>query len=142
MEVSRLVKILVACFAQAFAAPTSEFLVESFPLPVCVDPPQTWHVTKTALTRPDLLAIVQARQAGKLMTGRLFVELVQAMADFFPWRREAASLGEVCSFFVVCYPIEEEEERTLGVRSSMRGENVVEQMKLHRDLQNRAVVKA
>ena len=48
----------------------------------------------------------------------------------------------MCSFPVVCYPIEEEEERTLGVRNSMRRENGVEQMKLHRDLQTRAVVKA
>ena len=84
MEVPRLVEILVACFVRAFAAPTSDFLVESSPLPVCVDPPQTWHVTKTALTRPDLLAIVQAQQARKPMTGRLFGELVRAMADSFP----------------------------------------------------------
>lgn len=64
------------------------------------------------------------------------------MADFFPWPREAAGLGVVCSFSVVCYPVEEEEKRTLGVRSSMRRENVVAWMKLHRDLQTRAVVKA
>ena len=48
----------------------------------------------------------------------------------------------VCSFSEVCYPVEEEEKRTLGVRSSMRRESVVEQMKLHRDLQRGAVVKA
>lgn len=75
------------------------------------------------------------------MTDRSFVELVQVMADFFPWPREAASLGVVCSFSVVCYPVEEEEKRTLGVRSSKRRENVVEWMTLHRDLQTRAVVK-
>ena len=84
MEVSRLVEILVACFVRAFAAPTSDSLVVSFPLPVCVDPPRTWLATSSALTRPGHLAIVQARQAAKLTTGWSFVELVQAMADFFP----------------------------------------------------------
>lgn len=73
---------------------------------------------------------------------RWFVALVPAMADFFPWPREAAGLGVVCSSPVVCYPVEEEKKRTLGVRNSMRRESVVEQMKLHRDLQTRAVVKA
>lgn len=62
------------------------------------------------------------------------------MADFFPWPREAAGLGVVCSFSVVCYPVEEEERRALGVRSRMRRERF-EQMKLHRDLRTRAVVK-
>lgn len=78
----------------------------------------------SALTRLDLLAIEKARQAAKPRTGRLFVELVRAMADFFPWPREAAGLGAECSFSVVCYPVEEEEKRTLGVRSSMRRESV------------------
>lgn len=141
MEGSRPVEILVACFVRAFAAPTSSPLVESFLLPVCVDPPRIWRVTRFALTRLDRLAIVKARQAAKPMTGRLFVALVRAMADFVPWLREAAGLGVVCSFSGVCYPVEEEEKRTLGVRNSMRRESVVEQMKLHRDLQTRAVVK-
>ena len=55
---------------------------------------------------------------------------------------EAAGLGGVCSFSVVCYPVEEEEKRTLGVRSSMEGGSVDEQMKPHRDSRTRAVVKA
>ena len=42
-EVSHLVEILVACFARAFVAPTSGSLVESFPLPACVDPPGILH---------------------------------------------------------------------------------------------------
>lgn len=84
MEVSRLVEILVACFVRAFAAPTSNPLVESSPPPACVDPPRIWLATMSALTRPGLLAIVKARQAAKLTTARLFVELVQATAGFFP----------------------------------------------------------
>lgn len=75
------------------------------------------------------------------MTARLFGELVRAMADFFPWPREAAGLDVVCSFSVVCYPVEEEERLTWGVRSNMRRESVVEQMKPHRDVERRAVVK-
>lgn len=75
------------------------------------------------------------------MRDRLSAARVPAMADFFPWRREAVGLGAV-SFPVVCYPVEEEKKRTLGVRSSMRRESVVEPMKPHRDLQTRAVVKA
>ncbi len=64
------------------------------------------------------------------------------MAGFSPWPREAVDLDVVCSFPVVCYPVEQEEEWTLGMRNSMRRESVVEQMKLHRDWQSRAVVKA
>lgn len=142
MAVSRLVEILVAYFVRAFAAPTSDPLVESFLLPAYVDLPRIWRVTRSALTRLGLLAIVKARQAAKPMAGRLSAKLVQAKADFFPWPREAVSLGVVCSFSVVCYPVEEEEKRTLGVRSSMRRESVAEQMELHRDSQTRAVVKA
>lgn len=58
MEVPRRVEILVACFVRAFAAPTSGSLVESSPLPVCVDPPPIWRSTKSALTRLGRLAIV------------------------------------------------------------------------------------
>lgn len=141
MGVSRLVEILVAYFVRSFAGPTSDPLVGSFPPPVCVDPPRIWLATMSALTRPGLLAIEKARQAAKLTTARLFAELVQATADFFPWPREAAGLGVVCSFSAVCYPVEEEEKRTLGVRSRMRRERV-EQMRLHRDWQTGAVVKA
>ena len=139
---SRLVEILVACFVRASAAPILDPPVESFPPPVCADPPQILLVTKSALTHLGLLAIVRAQLAGKPTTGRLFVELVPAMADFFPWPKEAANLGAVCSFSAVCSPIEKEEKRTLGVRSSMRRESVVGQMKLHRDWRSRAVVKA
>ena len=67
MEVSRLVEILVACFVRAFAAPTSVPLAESFPLPVFVYLPPIWHSAKSALIRPDLLAIVRVRQVAKLM---------------------------------------------------------------------------
>ena len=141
VEVCRLVEILVACAVQPSAAPTSDPLVEFFPLPVCVDPPRIWLVTRCALTRPGLLAIGWARQAGKATTSWLFVKLVPVTADFFPWPREAAGLGVVCSFSGVCYPVEEEEKRTLGVRNSKRGENVVEWMTPHRDSQTRAVVK-
>ena len=114
MEVSRLVKMCLAYFVPAFVAPTSNSPVSSFPLPVSADPPRTvpW-----------------------------FVELVPALADFFPWPREAVRVGVVCSFFVVYYPVEEEEKWTLGMTSSMRRE-MVEQMELHRDWQRRAVVKA
>ena len=141
MEVSRFAEILVAYFVRPFAVPTSNPLVVSSLPPACVVPPRIWLATMSALTRPDLLAIAKARQAAKLTTARLFVGLVQVTADFFPWPREAAGLGVVCSFSAVCYPVEEEEKRTLGVRSRMRRERV-EQMRLHRDWQTGAVVKA
>ena len=49
----------------------------------------------------------------------------------------------VCSFPALCYPVGSEEKWTLEVRSSMKRENVVEQLKPHRDWQTRrAVVKA
>ena len=75
------------------------------------------------------------------MIDQSFEELYQAAADFSPWPREAVDLGVVCSFPVICYPIEQEERPTLRVRSSMREESVEVQMKLHRDWQKRAVVK-
>ena len=141
-EVSRLVEILVACFVRVFAALVSGPLVEFFPLPACVDPPGILRSTRSALIRPGLLAIVRGRQAEKARTSRLSVELVQAMADFSPWPRAVVGLGVVCSFPVGCCPVEQKEERTLRVESSMRRESVVGQMKLHRDWQTRAVVKA
>ena len=125
MEVSRLVETLVAYFVRAFAAPILGLLVESFLLPVFVDPPQTWLVTRSALTRLGLLAIVRAQQAATPMKGWQFVALVQVLAGFFPWTREAAGLDAECSFSAVCYPVEEEEKRILGVRSRMRRESVV-----------------
>ena len=142
MEVSRLVKILVACFVRASAAPTSTPPVGSFPLPVCVDLPHFWHSASSALTRPDPLAIVRARRARKPMASHSLVELVRAMADFSPWPRAAGGLGVVCSFLVTWCPVKQEEKETLRVTSNMRRESVVEQMKLHRDWQRRAVVKA
>lgn len=142
MEVSRLVEILVACSVQASAAPTSTPLVGSSPLPVYVDLPRFWHSARSALTRPDLLAIVRARQARKPMASHSLGELARAMADFYPWPRAAVDLGVVCSFPVTWCPVKQEEKRTLGVKSSMRRESVVEQMKPHRDWQRRAVVKA
>ena len=48
----------------------------------------------------------------------------------------------VCSFPVTWCPVKQEEKQPLRVRSSMREESVVEQKKLHRDWQRRAVVKA
>ena len=141
MEGSRLVEILVACSVQASAAPTSAPLVGSFPLPVCVDLPQFWHSARSALTRPDLLATVRARQARKPMANHLLVELARAMADFYPWPRAAVDLDVVCSFPVTWCPVKQEEKRTLKV-SNMRRESVVERMKLHGDWQRRAVVKA
>ena len=48
----------------------------------------------------------------------------------------------VCSFPVTWCPVKQEEKQPLRVKSSMREESVVEQMKLHRDWQRRAVVKA
>lgn len=83
-----------------------------------------------------------AQRVAKPMASQSFVELVRVMADFCPWPREAVGLGVVCSFPVVWYPIEQEEKRTLWAKSSMRRESVVGQMKLHRDWQRRAVVKA
>ena len=142
MEVSRLVEILVACSVQASAAPTSTPPVGSFPLPVCVGLPQFWHSARSALTRPDLLAIVRAQQARKPMASHSPVELARAMANFYPWPRAAVGLGVVCSFPVTWCPVKQEEKRTLRMKSSMRRESVVERMKLHRDRQRRAVVKA
>lgn len=141
MEVFRLVEIPVVWFVRASAAPICNPLGESFPLPVCADPPLHGRVAKSALTRRGL-AIVRARQGVDATTGRLFVEFVPAMADSFPLPREAADLGGACSFSAVCYPVEEEEKRTLGVKSSRRRESVAEQMRPHRDLRVRAVVKA
>lgn len=94
------------------------------------------------MIHPDLPAIVTARRVAKLMAGQSFVELVRATADFCPWPKEAGGLGVVCSFPVVCFPIEQEEKQNLRAQSSMRRESVVGQMKLHRDWQRRAVVKA
>ena len=142
MEVSRLVEILVACSVRASAAPASTLLVEFFPLPVCVDLPQSWHAARSALTHPDLPAIVRARQARKPMASHSVVELARVMADFYPWPRAAVGLGVVCSFPLTWCPVKQEEKGILRVKSSMRRESVVEQMKLHRDWQTRAVVKA
>ena len=141
-EVSRLVEILVAYFVRAFAAPTSGSLVESFPLPACVDPPGTLHSARSASIHPGLLAIVTGRQAAKARTSRSSVELGRAMAGFSPWPRAVVGPGAVCSFPVGCYPVQQKEEQALREESSMRRESVVERMKLHRDWQTRAVVKA
>lgn len=70
------------------------------------------------------------------------MELVRARADFSPWPRAVVGPGGVCSFPVACCPVQQKEEQALREESSMRRESVVEQMKLHRDWQTRAVVKA
>ena len=76
------------------------------------------------------------------MASHSLVELARAMADFYPWPRAAEGLDVVCSFPVTWCPVKQEEKRPLRVKSSMREESVVEQRKLHRDWQRRAVVKA
>ena len=72
----------------------------------------------------------------------MIVEIVPVKADFSPWPMEAVGLYVVWSFPVFCYPGGQAEKCSLEVRSSMKRESVVDQMKPHRDWQTRAAVKA
>lgn len=112
---------LEASPAPLSAVPVSDFLAESSPPPVCVDPPPILHAARTALIRPAH-AIGRVRQVMRPWAYCSEAGLVLGRARFDPSQPEEEGCdGHSChSSFEVSYPVEQEERRIWEAKRSTR----------------------